>query len=102
MQLYLQSSAHVQRVSRSARGKGLPGVSLLLLLRPRRPSLSVAVQDCLEHMSRHRWNTSERSPVEAYAVVQVVAITISQSGRKYMRMICFALFWRLDSEFVFD
>jgi hypothetical protein len=56
-----------------------------LLLRSRLPLLAlalavVAVQDCLVHLSRHRWKTTERSPDEAQAVViQVIAIT---SGRK--------------------
>jgi hypothetical protein len=95
MHVYLQLSAHDHRVSRSARGNGCSccactgrvGLSMPLPL----PS-SVAVQECITHLSRHRRNESERSPDDAYVIVQVVAIKRrKESGRMYKRILLLVL-----------
>lgn len=107
MHVYLQLSAHVQRVSRSARGIIIACCPCCARVGDGLPSsVAVAVQDCLAHLFRHRWNTSERSPDEAQAVViQIIAIT---SGRRidyfdflmifgyYFSSLSFFFFWVLS------
>lgn len=87
--VYLQSSAHVKREGQRLLRAQRVFRGVMLLLRP--SSLSVAVCTIsLTHSSRHRWHTSNRSPVEAYTVVQVAAITIRQ--RAMRMMLCSSLF----------